>query len=200
MIYTVSQRSPQTMTTEDLIGELDGFTALAADLARRLSLVLKELRARRIRHTHHFHTVLMFFAEIADNRLDAEAAVLLANTDRIRAVLPLPAEQQRAIARGEEVPVAVRLPSGAITHDRLPIRRMDDSTRRRAFGPKGIRPLEEQTAMIQAENRVERHGMITILRDEVMLKIGNQRIRPEELRQPLLALGFRLDALSEAPQ
>ena len=33
---------------------------------------------------------------------------------------------------------------------------------------------------------------ITVLRDEHLLKIGHQKIRPEDLRGPLAALGYRM--------
>ena len=197
MSYQFSQRPPASMSTEDLIGELDGFTALAAEVAVRVSLLLKELRARRQHHPFFHHPVLKFFKDIANLKLDAVAAIRLTNGDLIRAVLPLPTDYQRAIALGRKIPVATFNQAGEIVSDDMEIRHMDPSTLRRAFGPDGIRSVYEQTRLLRAESKVERHGLITVLRDEVMLKIGNQRIRPEELRLPLMALGFRLDALSE---
>lgn len=70
---------------------------------------------------------------------------------------------------------------------------------RLAFGPEGIRPISEQAKIIKSENKTERHGVITVLADECALKIGNQKIKPEDLRGPLAALGYSLDLTRNVP-
>jgi len=197
MHYQISQTNPAAMTTEELTAELGGFVALAAEVAERVSLILAELRKRRQPHPLFAHPVLRFFQSIADNTLSAKAAINLGNMDLIKAVLPLPREQQERIADGEEVPVATLAPDGSVKSDDIPIRRMDAGTLRRAFGPSGIRPVHDQAEMIRAEGKIERHGMITVLRDQSMLKIGNQKVKPEELRGPLMALGYCLEVARE---
>lgn len=193
MAYIMSSRDPANMTVEELLKELDGFTQLAAEVAKRVSLVLAELRKRRQPHPFFRHPVLAFFQQIADERLAPEAAVALGNQHMIRAILPLAHDDQIAVAYGRNVAVARLNEKGAVVSDDVPIHRMDAATIERAFGPDGIRPVHDQAEMIRAAGRVERHGMISVLRDEVMLKIGNQKIKPEDLRGPLLALGYRLE-------
>jgi hypothetical protein len=192
MAYRISQTDPATMSTEELNEELSGFVALAAEVAERMSLILCELRNRRQRHPAFRHTVLAFFREIADQSLSAEAAILLGNREMIKAVRPLPRDKQIEIANGAPIPVAVQAEDGTIKSEDVTITRMSSDVLRRAFGPSGLRSVHEQAEMIRAEGRVERHGMITVLRDEVALKIGNQTIRPEDLEGPLAALGYRL--------
>lgn len=193
MAYRISNTDPSKMTTEELTAELDGFVQLAVEVAARMSVILAELRKRRKPHPFFHHPVLRFFQAIADGALHPEAAILLANGDLIKAVIPLPRQRQLEVAYGAEIPVAVTAPDGKIKSDDMPIQRMDPATLRRAFGPDGIRTVHQQIAMIRDEGKIERHGMITVLRDEGLLKISNQKIRPEDLRGPLLALGYSLD-------
>lgn len=193
MAYIISRRDPANMETKELVSELDGFTQLAVEVAERMSLILSELRKRRQPHPFFRHTVLCFFQSIADGQLAPEAAIVLGNQNMIKAILPLPHKEQIEVAYGRPVPVATIKSTGEMVSDDVPIQRMDPVTMARAFGPEGIRTVHEQVEIIRAAGRVERHGMITILRDEVMLKIGNQKIKPEELKGPLMALGYRLE-------
>lgn len=198
MRYQISQTNPSEMTTEELTGELAGFVELGAEVAARMSVILRELRKRRQPSPLFHHPVLRFFESIADNTLHPEAAIMLGNRDMIAAVLPLPKQKQLEIAYGADVPVAAISNDGSIKSDDIPIRRMDSATLRRAFGPEGLRPVHEQAEMIRSEGKIERQGMITILRDEQMLKIGNQKIKPEELRGPLAALGWSINLARNA--
>lgn len=198
MAYQISQTDPAALSTEELLKEIDGFTQLAVEVVQRYALILTELRKRKSFHAFMRHPVLSFFQSIADGAMHPEAALILANKDMISAVLPLPPERQIAVARGEAIPVASVTREGDIKSDDMPIHRMDPGTMRRAFGPEGIRPVHEQAEIIRAEGKIERHGMITVLRDEGLIKVGNQKIRPEDLRGPLLALGYRLDLAREA--
>ena len=193
MTYRISKADPSKMATEDLHAELAGFTALAAEVAARMAIILTELRRRRQNSPFFHHPVLSFFSSIADKTLSPEAAVVLGNRDLIKAVLPLPHDDQISIAYGKEIPVAVVNSFGAIVTEAMPIRRMDADTIKRAFGPEGIRTAEAQAEMIRTQSRIERHGMITVIRQEQVLKIGNQKIRPEDLKGPLAALGYSLD-------
>ncbi len=192
MAYQISQTDPTKMTTEELTAELDGFVALAVEVAARMSVILAELRKRRIPHPFFRHPVLKFFQTIADGSLHPEAAIILGNSEMIAAVIPLPRQRQLEVAYGADIPVAVLTPDGRIKSDDLPIQRMDEPTLRRAFGPEGIRPVHEQADMIRALGKIERIGMITVLRDEQVLKIGNQKVRPEDLTGPLAALGYTI--------
>lgn len=193
MAYQISQTDPAKMTTEELTAELDGFVALAVEVAARMSVILAELRKRRTPHPFFQHPVLRFFQSIADGSLHPEAAIILGNRELINAVVPLPRQRQLEVAYGASIPVATLTLDGKIKSDDLPIQRMDPATLRRAFGPEGIRSVHEQAEMIRAEGKIERLGMVTVLRDEQVLKIGNQKIRPEDLRGPLAALGYSLD-------
>ena len=192
MAYIISRRDPASMETKEIFAEFDGFTALAVEVVERYSALLVELRKRREPHPFFRHTVLAFFQHIADQQLSPEAAIILGNQAMIKAVLPLSHEDQVAVAYGREVAIARISGTGKIVSDDVPIQRMDPATMSSAFGPEGIRPVHEQAEIIRTEGRIERHGMVTVLRDEVMLKIGNQKIKPEELKGPLLALGYTL--------
>lgn len=199
MAYRISQTDPAVLSSEELKAELDGFTALAVEVAERMSLILRELRNRRQAHPFFRHPVLRFFQDIADQNLDAEAAISLTNAELIRAVLPLARARQREISRGAELAVANIALDSRVETESMPIFRMDSATLRRVFGPDGIRSITDQAEIIRSEGRVERHGMITVLRDECLIKIGNQKIKPEDLRGPLLALGYTLDLSRDNP-
>lgn len=191
----ISQTVPAKLSTKEILAEIDGFKSLAVAVVERWAALLKELAERRVGHEMFSHPVMQFWKSIAEQELHPEAAVLLADKDKgkmIRAVMPLPRDMQLEVAKGEPVPIATLADTGEIKSDDIPIHRMDVKTLKRAFGPDGIRTVHEQAEMIRAEGRVEKHGMITVLRDESMLKIGNQKIKPEDLRGPLFALGYRL--------
>ena len=192
MAYTISQTDPATLKTEELLEEISSFKTLAAEVAERYAALLKELKKRRKHHPFMRHPALSFFEEIAAQELDAEAAINLSNREMIKAILPLPRGDQKSISHGTPIQVATRNAAGAIVLDEMPITRMDKAHLKRAFGPDGIRPANEQEELLRAEARITRHGAISVLKDEVALKIGNQKIKPEELAAPLLALGYRL--------
>jgi len=181
--------APADMSTEELLDAIDGIRALSVEVIEYLSGVLAELRIRRISHHFFNDRILSFWQEISGNQLAAEAAIGLANRHLIKAVLPLPQKEQIEIAHGKDVAVA----TGDGRSEHMPIHRMDGPTLKRAFGPEGIRSIDDQAELIRAEGKIERIGAITVLKDETMLKIGNQKIKPEELRGPLLALGYTLD-------
>lgn len=193
MTYSISQTPPASLSTEELLEEIASFKALAVEVVTRYSAILSELKARKQYHAFMQHPVLAFFKEIAAGDLHPEAALTLGNRNLIAAVTPLAPEQQLEIARGATVPVARQTDAGEIVSDDAPITRMDDATLKRAFGPDGVRPVHQQAEMIRAEGKVDRMGAITVIREEQVLKIGNQKIKPEELKGPLAALGYTLD-------
>ena len=192
MTYHISQTDPAALTTAELLDEIASFTQLAVEVVARYALILAELKRRRQFHAFMRHPVLSFFQAIAAGTLVPEAALILGNRALISAVMPLPSARQIEIAHGATIDVAVQTPLGEIRGEPMGILRMDPDTLRRVFGPDGIRPLHEQADIIRAEGKIERHGAITVLRDEHLLKIGNQKIRPEDLRGPLAALGYRM--------
>jgi len=202
MTQHISQTDPRTLSTEEILSEIDGFNTLAVNVLERWSLLLAELKRRRVPKIMFNHPVLKFWESILDQTLDAEAAVLLAdkrNCKMIKAVLPLPPKQQLAIARGEPVPVATLTDTGEIKSDDIPILRMDPATIKRAFGPDGIRTVHEQAEMIRAAGKVQRIGPVTVLRDEHALKIGNQKLRwPEDFEGAARALGYRIELVRSA--
>jgi len=193
MTYSISQTPTAKLSTEQLLEEIASFKTLAVEVVARYSAILAELKARKQYHAFMRHPVLSFFKEIAEGSLHPEAALTLGNKQLISAVAPLPPEQQLEVARGAMVPVARQTNDGEIRSDDVPITRMDQPTMRRAFGPEGIRPVHDQAEMIREEGKVQRIGAITVIRDEQVLKIGNQKIRPEDLKGPLAALGYTLD-------
>lgn len=64
---------------------------------------------------------------------------------------------------------------------------------KRAFGRKGIRPVSELCDIIREAGKIERHVLLTVLRDAQVLKIGNPKAHPEDLKGPLAALVSLLD-------
>lgn len=193
MAYQISQTSPSALSTEELLAEIQSFKALAVEVVARYSLILDELKRRRQFHAFMRHPVLSFFREIAAQELAPEAALVLGNRELIKAVLPLPVARQIEIANGAAVPVAVRTDAGDIRSDDVPIMRMDAPTLKRAFGPSGIRTVHDQAEMIREEGKIERIGMVTVLRDLHAIKIGNQTIKPEEIIPALRALGYSVE-------
>jgi hypothetical protein len=198
MTYPIAQKDPDSESTEDLLAEIGAFKTLAVGIVRRYASILAVLRKRGIRHEMFTHPVLRFYRDISEHRLDAETALILGNLHLIKAVLPLPHDEQRAIAMGRLVPVAAIQVDGSIRSDDMPIRIMDSATLKRAFGPEGIRDVWAQSQMIRDQGHVERHGMITVLRDEMLLKVGNQKIKPEDLVGPLAVLGYSLTLARDA--
>lgn len=199
MTYSISQTPPSSLSTEELLQEIASFKTLAVEVVSRYSAILAELKARGQYHAFMRHPVLAFFTEIAAGALHPEAALTLGNKALISAVTPLPPEQQLEIARGATVPVACQTDAGEIKSDDMPITRMDNATLKRAFGPDGLRTVNEQAEMIRAAGKVQRIGAVTVLRDEQLLKIGNQKIAPEDLKGPLASLGFRLVLTRDHP-
>lgn len=193
MTYSISQTPPASLSTEELLQEIASFKTLAVEVVARYSAILAELKARKQYHAFMRHPVLAFFKEIAEGDLHPEAALTLGNKALISAVTPLPPEQQLDIARGAMVPVARETDAGEIKSDDVPITRMDPATMNRAFGPDGLRTVHEQAEIIRSAGKVERIGAITVIRDEQVLKIGNQKVKPEDLKGPLAALGYTLD-------
>lgn len=193
MAYKISQTSPSALSTEELLAEIHSFKALAVEVVARYSLILDELKRRRQFHAFMRHPVLSFFREIAADELAPEAALALGNRDLIKAILPLPRDRQIEIANGAAIPVAVRTDAGDIRSDDVPIMRMDAPTLKRAFGPSGIRTVHDQAEMIREEGKIERIGMVTVLRDLHAIKIGNQTIKPEEIIPALRALGYSVE-------
>lgn len=193
MAYKISQRDPESMSTEEILSEIDGFKFLAVEVVERLALMLKTLRQRRQPHPFFADRILKFWESICDQSLSAEAAILLGNQELIRAVLPLRLDEQLAFSKGAEVPVAEVADDGSVHRAHLPIQRMSPSMLKRAFGPDGLRSVSEQSEIIRSQGRIERHGIITVLRDENAVKIGNSKLRwPEDFEVAARALGYRL--------
>lgn len=185
------------MATEEIISELEGFKDLAASIAKRMAILLKELRSRRIPHPLFFHPIMRFFEEISGDALHPEAAVLLGQRKLIRSVLPLSKSQQLDIAKGCDLPVVMIDPSNTIVHSKSSIFQMSPATLRIVFGPDGLRSLAEQEDIIR-KSRCAKFGSITVLSDLSMLKIGNQKIAPEDLKLPLRTLGYDLRLIRDS--
>ena len=113
---------------------------------------------------------------------------MLANTPMIKAVLPLPHEDQIEIAHGKEIAVATA--DGG--YENKEIKRMDQPTLKRVFGPHGIRSIKAQSEMIRAAGKIERIGMITILRDENAIKVSGVKLTWEEIGRAARQAGHRL--------
>ena len=194
MMHTTPQTDPDTMTISEKLAEIAGFKDYAVKTVKRLAILMRSLRKDGAKNIpNSTHAVLKFYQEIANETLNPEAAILLKNASMIKAVMHLPHDQQLAVARGQEIAVAVIQSSGQMANENLPIQRMGPDLLKRVFSEHGIRSLKGQSAIIRENGKTERHGMVTVLQDEVMLKIGNQKITPEELRGPLMALGYSLE-------
>lgn len=181
---------PAEMTSEELRNVVDSIRELAVDVVEYLSEVMAVFASRKERHPFMADRILRFWREINDQRLSAEAAIYLANAKLIKPILPLSHDEQIRIARGEPVAIAIMTETGEIRSDDTQIHRMDDATLKRAFGPDGIRTVHAQAELIRAEGKVQRVGMITVLRDQRALKIGNQTIQPEEIAKAMASLGW----------
>lgn len=190
MSYSISQTDPKNLTTEDLLAEIGSFKELAAKTVKRLSLILKELKARRVKHDLMRDRIMQFWEDLAEDRLDPEAAIRLGNRELIKAVLPLPRYEQVAIASDKPVPVAIQTDTGEIKSDDRPLRLMDPATLKRAFGPEGIRTVHEQAEMIRAESNVHRIRRLVVLREKNVIKAGNMELPPEEVAEAMAALGW----------
>lgn len=188
MTYSISQTDPAAMTSEEIDAEFAGFIDLAEEVVARMAVLLAEKRKRRQPHPFFQHSILRFWESIADNRLHPKAAILLANRDMIKAVIPLPHKQQLEIAYGKEIATATQDGQS----ENMPIHRMDGPTLKRAFGPEGIRSIKAQSEIIREANKVERHGAITVDRTHGRLRIGNQTFTPDEFDDAFLALGFKI--------
>ena len=190
MTYSISQTPTAELSTEQLLEEIASFKTLAVEVVARYSAILTELKTRKQYHAFMRHPVLSFFKEIAEGSLHPEAALTLGNRALIAAVAPLPQKKQLEIARGEAVPVARQNDNGEIKSEDVPILRMDPATMRRAFGPDGIRTVHEQAEMIRAEGKVQRVGAVQVLAKEGKLKVGNQKLSPEEIARAMAKLGW----------
>lgn len=190
MNRTISQTDPDTMTIAEKLAELAGFKDFAADAVKRQAVLMRSLRKDGHKHIPYTtNAVLRFYQSIADDRLNSEAAVLLANGPMIKAVMPLPHDQQIDVARGREIAVAVVRPDGQVSNENMPITRMGPEVLKRVFSPSGIRSVQAQASIIRRNGKTERIGAMTYYRDEGVIRFGNQRFSEDELRDMLISAG-----------
>ncbi len=100
--------------------------------------------------------IFQHYRAIATGKLSVTAMMaLIGNAADIEAIKPMPIEWQERIAAGEKVKVVTKNAQGRLVHEDQSIFQMAAAVRNRAFGANGIRSIEDQGHMLNAERQAE---------------------------------------------
>ena len=191
------------MTNEDLkkLGN-DELRALlthivtdTAEGVRQGCRIILELELRGVRHGFAKEGAFRWFREIATEKLHPTAALLIYDRATIRALQNLPLDQQAAIAMGEPIPVVEYAPGGKTATVEKKVFQIDTIAIDRVIGPAGVRSVAEQTKMLRDQSAPKPSTEILTSRvraENGRLVVGRTLVEPNELIEPLLALGFKL--------
>lgn len=187
-------------TTAELYAALAATVDQTSTAIVAASEILLELRKRGENHPLMREGVFVWFEHIAAGQLSPKAALAFAGVNSvIRKLVGLDTALQDRIADGEEIPVAELDSTGKIVRSQKPILRMDQAQLDRAFDASKLRPLPAQEKMLRSEQardaaspKTAKKERITADQESGVLRVANTKIAPEELREPLRALGFRL--------
>lgn len=147
-------RALAEMTTEQLRGELARSLELTAAHLVRLALIVRTLEDRGEDLAGLRIHMLPYLRQIAYGQVLPEIVVRFAESPLlIRSISTLPIPDQRSIAEGRPVPMAIRKDDGSVDH-----RLVDPAYLRReqvaqVFARDRIRPIEEQIVLLEARGK-----------------------------------------------
>lgn len=160
--------------------------------------ILYELHTRGESHPFMREGIFKFYKEIARLELSPKAVMVFAGIPSIlNQIKGLPLEQQDAIAMGETVSVVEIDAKGGLTVVEKPVLRLNQKQLERVIQNGCIVPVSEQEKKARAEaakvpiktNAVSR---IKVDKKSKLLIFGAMKFSPEDLRDSLRELGFKL--------
>lgn len=164
---------------------------------KRASEILVELKKRGEHSAYARGAVLSQYENIASGKLTALAAMTFANTPSIvERLIGLPAKVQDGIACGDPIPVADTDAFGSVVKTEKVVTRMTSRDLDLAFDGGKLRDVKEQERILRKDVSAVKprqpNERILVDPSKSKLVFGNMKVGPEELREPLRKLGFRL--------
>lgn len=182
------------MDSETLRRELAEGLRLTARHLLRLALIVRTLEERGEDLSDLRIGLLGHLRRIAHGQILPEIVVRYAESPALlRRIETLPMPDQRRLAKGEGVQLAVRAPDGSITHRLVDPLHLSYDQVRLVFGPRGIRDEAEQAIMLDRQrpkpsSRTHKVGRITADPERQVLKIGRTAVPVADVVQALAAL------------
>jgi hypothetical protein len=167
------------ISTQALREELARSLTLSALHLVRLAAIWSELERRGEDLTDLRSGLAVYLPMIASGRLDAEAVVRFAgNRSLLHQLLTLPIEEQRRLAQGGTVPVAIQDSGGGYRVAQTPAYLLTARLAQRVFGDGHIRPPAEQAVFLEtgSDERKTPAPNIRYLADERVLQVGRRKI------------------------
>lgn len=138
-------------SVQQLREELARALTMTAQHLVRLAAVWAELESRGEDLSDLRTGLSVYLPQIADGRLDAEAVIRFAGLPTVlRSVSALPLDRQRALSRGEPVPVLTVDERGKYTTVELPAYTLTAAQARMVFDGDKIRSKTEQRATLES--------------------------------------------------
>jgi hypothetical protein len=186
--------------TETLIDRLAQLTNDTADTIKQAADILTELHIRKVTHPLMRDGVLRYYAEIAEGRLSAKAALAFAGVHTvIRRLIGMPLAKQDAFAAGEETIIATHDTRGEIVSSKKPLLQLSAAQLDIAMTDGKVRPFAEQRKILAARSAVHpparrSRNPMNIRADLATGEIvcGQLRFTPHELAAAVKALGFEI--------
>ncbi len=168
--------------------------------------ILCEMRNRKEWHIFFKNGLYRWCSEIHHGKLHPEFAIMYSGfTSVIKAVIGTPLEDQKVWAMSGEVDLVEITAAYDVVEVRKPLVRFGAVDLETAFGPQGLRSIEEQRVIVQRRIRhiapVQNADGPRVLVDlnDKMLLINRTRCRPNDLREALGLLGYVLVWKADTP-
>lgn len=186
--------------TETLFKQLAALTDQTANSVKAAAEILVELKARGENHPFMHEGVLRWYAQIADGRLSAKAALAFAGVNSIlKHLVGMPLKQQDAFAAGQPTVIARHNTQGKIVSDERPLLQLSSNQLDLAFDQNTPRPFAAQAKILAARGpeypeRRRSQSPLSIRADIAAGEIicGQLRFTPQQLADALQRLGYRL--------
>lgn len=185
----------EAMGTPELKAELARSLQQSAAHLARLAWIVRVLEERGEDLSDLKIGLLGHLRRIAYGQVLPEIVVRFAESPLLmRKIEMLPIPDQRRIARGEPVPVAVQGPDGSFTHRLVDPIYLSADQARLALGPRGLRELPEQIALLEQRPRDRdrsskaKFGRVTADPARRGLRVGRVFVPHADALQALAAL------------
>lgn len=185
--------------TETLVADLATLTDKTAETIKNAADILQELHARRLTHPLMREGVLRYYAEIADGRLSATAALAFAGVHSIlKRLVGMPLAKQNAFAAGDDTVIAIHNGQGEIVSTKKPLIQLNAAQLDIALADGKPRPFQEQKKMLAARQpraRARRSRSALAIRADLAtgeIVCGQLRFKPHQLAGALKTLGFEI--------
>lgn len=184
------------MSTEALREELGRALEVTAAHLARLAWIIRVLEERGEDLSDLKIDLLGHLRRIAYGQVLPEIVVRFIQSPLALAkIQALPLPDQRRIAQGESLPVAVQSPDGSFTHKLIDPVLMTPSQLKLAIGPRGLREIAEQVSLLEERPRDRdraakrrKIGKVTADPAKGGIKVGRVFVPHADVLQALAAL------------